>query len=128
MFNEGVGLYTLEFDNEGKLVKTTKIVTGTTYFEDVIVKTSDIVVTLAGGKTVNGALNGDTINHTGATIYTVKYTVDYGTTDASGKHPQTVTDVAVGAKEDLAVGSTVIYKMVAGSSWMADTIFVFVED
>ena len=126
IFKAGPGLYKLEFNNEGKVVAVTPIsLTGADgYYTGVIASTSDVVVTLDAA---NPALEniGDTINHTGATIYVVNYDNSYAT---GAPVFARYTGVSVGSAADLAKGATITYKMVAGSSWMAVTIYVFVAN
>ena len=118
MFN-GVGLYKLSFNNSGKLIKAEKLTAGTDYTRTNIVDTSDIVVTTTD-------TNRFTINHTGAKIYVVTYSATYDTTGTvTGK---TFIGVAEGTKDDLATGAEIWYTLVDGSTWMAETIYVFVEE
>ena len=118
MFN-GVGLYKLYFNSSSKLIKAEELTAGEDYTVAHIVDTSDIVVT------TNAAENW-TVNHTGAKIYVVTYRATY---DAAGVVTgKNFVGVAEGTKDDLATGAEIWYKLVDGSTWMAETIYVFVEE
>ena len=124
IFSQGVGLYKLEFNSEGKLVAATKIAidaAGSLWHQATVSAESEIVATLDG--------KNYTINYTDAKLYIVTYSVRY---DADGNvvaNSQTMLGVAEGTKDDLVKGSTVLYKAVdADTPWMADTVYVFVEE
>ena len=124
IFQNGVGLYTLEFNSEGKLVAATYIDPSNAnnlWHEAVVTAESEIVATF-------NAVN-YTINYTDAKVYIVTYSVRYDVNGNVVANSQTMLGVAEGTKDDLVKGSTVLYKAVdADTPWMADTVYVFVEE
>ena len=116
----GTGLYKLHFNSEGKVIKTELVCNGTTladgYGTAVLKDTSDVVATT--GKAANY-----TLNTTNATVYIVTYHHSY-----AGSGSNTFVGVAEGKIEDVTAGATIWYKLAAGSTWMAETLYVFVED
>ena len=116
----GTGLYKLHFNSEGKVIKTELVCNGTTladgYGTAVLKDTSDVVATT--GKAANY-----TLNTTNATVYIVTYHHSY-----AGSGSNTFVGVAEGKIEDVTAGAKVWYKLAAGSEWMAETLYVFVED
>lgn len=124
MFAAGVGLYKLEFNSDSKLIKATRITLASAleaegWKQGKVTAESEIVATF-GDKNY-------TINYTDGKLYIVTYTVQYQN-DVEQPNTWKLTGITEGTKDDLKAGSKVLYHSVAGTYWMADTIYVFVEE
>ncbi len=127
MFNAGTGLYELSFNSNGKLIKATALMTdkanvtadGVTagYKADAIDYSNGNVFALKSGKAVNV---------TGAKVYVINYHVDYNEL-IGGTSVVTYDNAAVGEVKDLADDATVVYTYATDSTYMVDTIYVYVE-
>lgn len=117
----GTGLYKLYFNSEGKVIKTELVYSDTIgtapagYGTATVTDTSDVVAT-------TGIATNYTLNTTNAKVYVVTYHHNYTT------NVNTFVGVAEGKIEDVTAGAKVWYKLAAGSEWMAETLYVFVED
>ena len=124
MFEAGVGLYKLEFNSDSKLIKATRITLATAleaegWKQGKVTAESEIVATF-GDKNY-------TINYTDGKLYIVTYTIQYNA-DVAQPNTWKLTGITEGTKDDLKADSKVLYHSVAGTYWMADTIYVFVEE
>ena len=124
MFADGVGLYKLEFNSDSKLIKATRITLASAleaegWKQGKVTAESEIVATF-GDKNY-------TINYTDGKLYIVTYTIQYNA-DVAQPNTWKLTGITEGTKDDLKADSKVLYHSVAGTYWMADTIYVFVEE
>ena len=118
MFKQGVGMYALSFDSNGKLIKATKLGDADGYVS-ATVKSETGTTTVIATKTADNTEIG--INAEAAKVYIINETLSYASTPATS----TAVEVVEGTFADIAKGDSIIYKLVGGSSWMAETIYVY---